>query len=270
MMGEILKLAVDPRYYTMQADILELMQLVEEGGTKLIGLHDLTAMAKAAQVPGADTIEKLAEMAGPMATDMSRNMEASLRDLGELWKCMFFEFYSARKRWQILGKDGVTREDFDFDPSTLVPSNIDLPVVGHGGTRLERARVHMRNFHFSIVPNSIYQMTQSTQRLLLLQLARLAMPIPPKYLMEQFDLPNPQKLIDQFWEYKMEEAQNMTAIQIAAMAMSPMGMAGMAMQQGLQGGGGPNQQGAGRPPSGQEPPHVEQKDGGTRSTISES
>lgn len=270
MLGEILKLAVDPQYFQMQADILETMQWAEESATKLSGLHDLTAMAKAAQVPGADTIEKLAEMAGPVATDMSRNMEASLRDLGELWKCMFFEFYNARKRFQILGRDGVTREDFDFDPSTLVPSNIDLPVVGRGGTRSERARIHMRNFHFSIVPNSIYQMTQSTRRLLLLQLARMAMPIPPKYLMEQFDIPNPEKMIDEFWEYKMEEAQKMTAIQIAAMAMSPMGMAGMAMQQGLQGGGGPNQKGAGRPPTGQEPPHVESKDGGTRSTISES
>lgn len=270
MMGEVLKMAVDPRYYQMGADILETMQWAEESGTRLMGLHDLTAMAKSAQIPGADTIEKMAEMAGPMATDMSRNMEASLRDLGELWKCMFFEFYNARKRWQILGKDGVTEEDFDFDPSTLVPSNQDLPVVGRGGTRSERARVHMRNFHFSIVPNSIYQITQSTRRLLLLQLARLAMPISPKYLLEQFDIPNPQKMIDDFWEYKMEEAQKMTAIQIAAMAMSPMGMAGMAMQQGLQGGGGPDQKGAGRPPSGQEPPHVESKDGGTRSTISES
>lgn len=269
-MGEILKLAVDPRYYQMQSDILNTIQWVEESGTKLTGLHDLTAMAKAAQVPGADTIEALAEMAGPLATDMSRNMEASLRDLGELWKSMFFEFYSARKRFQILGTDGITREDFDFDPSTLVPSNLDLPVVGRGGTRSERARVHMRNFHFSIVPNSIYQMTQSTRRLLLLQLARLGMPIPPEYLLEQFDIPNPQKMIDEFWEYKMEEAQRMTAIQIASMAMSPMGMAGMAMQHGLQGGGGPNQKGAGRPPTGQEPPHVEQKDGGTRSTISES
>jgi hypothetical protein len=37
----------------------------------------------------------------------------------------------------------------------------------------------------------------------------MAMPIPPKYLLEQFDIPNPQKMIDEFWEYKMEEAQKM-------------------------------------------------------------
>lgn len=267
MMGEPFKLLVDPRYFAMQNDILPLMAQIKESGTKLMGLNDLTAMAKAAQIPGADTIEKMAEMAGPLATDISRNMEESLRKIGELWKAMFFEFYNARKRFQILGTDGVTREDFDFDPSTLVPSNIDLPVVGGGGTRSERARVHMRNFHFSVVPNSIYQMTQSTRRLLLLQLARLGMPIPPKYLMEQFDIPNPDKLIKEFWEYKMTEAKNMTTVQIAAMAMNPMGMAMQAMGQGAFGSGGNNE---GRPPTGQQPPHIEQKDGGTRSTISES
>lgn len=266
MLGEVLKLAVDPRYYAMQSDILPLMQAVEEGGTKLTGLHDLVAMSKASQIPAADTIEKLAEMAGPIATDMSRNMEASLRDLGELWKSMFFEFYNARKRFQILGQDGITKADFDFDPASLVPSNIDLPVIGRGGTRNERARVHMRNFRFSIVPNSIYQMTQSTRRLLLLQLARLGMPIPPEYLMEQFDIANPRKMIDDFWAYKAEEALKMTEIQILAMGASPMGQMLGAMQQGLMGG----KKQEGRPPSGQEPPHMEQKEGGTRSTISES
>lgn len=268
MIGEAFKLLIDPRYYQMSPDILAFLAEIEEGATKLMGLHDLVSMSKAAQIPGSDTIEKLAEMAGPIATDMSRNMEASIRDLGELWKAMFFEFYSVRKRFQILGKDGVTREDFDFDPSTLVPSNIDLPMVGRGGTRAERARVHMRNFHFSIVPNSIYQMTQSTRRLLLLQLARMGMPLPPKYLMDQFDIPNPQKRIDEFWEYKAEEAQKMTQIQIMASAMNPVAQMLSHMQGAMQGGGNP--QGEGRPPSGQSPPHVEQKDGGMRTTISES
>lgn len=269
MMGEVFKLLIDPRYFQMQADILNIMEWAEESGTKLTGLHDLTAMAKAAQVPGSDTIEKLAEMAGPIATDMSRNMESSMRDMGELWKCMFFEFYNARKRFQILGRDGITREDFDFDPASLVPSNLDLPVIGRAGTRSERARIHMRNFHFSIVPNSIYQMTQSTRRLLLLQLSRMGMPIPPKYLMEQFDIPNPDKMVDEFWEYKMEEAQKMTEIQIATMSMNPMGQLMGAMQQGMSGGLG-NKPQEGRPPSGQEQPHMETKDGGTRSTVSES
>jgi hypothetical protein len=270
MMGEPFKLLADPRYYQMGQDILPFLERIEEGATKLMGLHDLTAMAKAAQVPGADTIEKLAEMAGPIATDMSRNMEASIRDVGELWKAMFFEFYSVRKRFQILGRDGVTREDFDFDPSTLVPSSLDLPVVGRGGTRSERARVHMRNFHFSIVPNSIYQMTQSTRRLLLLQLGRMGIPLSPIYLMEQFDIPNPEKRVEEFFEYKAEEAQKMTEIQMLVQGMNPLMQMAGAMQGMLKGG---NRQ-EGRPPSGQKPPRMEEKTDGTgvptRTTIAES
>lgn len=268
MLGEPFKLITDPRYFPQSNDILNFIQQARESGAKLMGLHDLTAMAKAAQVPGADTIEKLTEMAGPMATDMSRNMESSLRDLGELWKAMFFEFYTVKKRFQILGSDGVTEEDFDFDPSTLVPSNMELPVVGSGGTRSERARIHMRNFRFSIVPNSIYGMTQSSRQLLLLQLARIGMPLAPAYIMEQFDIPNPEKRIEEFWEYKAEEAQKMTEIQIMATMGNPLGQLMGAMQKGMQ--AGKNPQGEGRPPTGQQPPHVEQKDGGTRSVIAES
>lgn len=266
MLGEPFKLMADPRSFTMDQGILEFIQQLEEGGAKLMGLHDLVAMSKAAQIPGSDTIEKLAEMAGPIATDQSRNMEASLRDLAEQWKPNFFEFYNVRKRFQILGTDGVTQEDFDFDPATLVPSNLDLPVIGKGGTRAERARIHMRNFKFSVVPNSVYQITQSSRMLLLLQLARLGMPLSPEYIMAEFNIPNPKKRIEEFWEYKAEEAQKMTEIQIMATAMNPLGQLMGAMQNGMQQG----QKGEGRPPTAQQQPHVEQKDGGTRSVISES
>jgi hypothetical protein len=266
MMGEVFKLMQDPRYFGMEGNILEFMQQSEEGAIQLMGLHDLTAMAKAAQIPGSDTIEKLAELAGPLATDMSRNMEASIRDLGELWKGDFFEYYNVRKRFQLLGRDGVTREDFDFDPSTLVPDNIDIPPLGTSGSRSERARIHMRNFRFSIVPNSIYQMTQSTRMLLLLQLSRIGMPLAPKYILDQFSVPNPEQRIKEFWEYKAEEAQKMTQIQIMATASNPMAQLLGRIQQGVHG----NPQGEGRPPTAQTPPHLEQKDGGTRSVISES
>lgn len=266
MIGEPFKMLFDPRYFDLQDNILQILQWAEESGSKLSGLHDLVAMSKAAQIPGADTLEKLSEMAGPVATDMSRNMESSIRDMGELWKGMFFEFYNVRKRFQILGRDGVTTEDFDFDPSTLVPDNIDFPVIGRTGSRIERARIHMRNFHFSIIPNSIYQMTQSSRRLLLIQLARIGVPIPKRYLMEQFDLPNPDRMIEDFYNEQAEQAQKMTQIQIMTQAQ----MGPLAALMGAMGQGGGNPQGEGRPPTAQVPPHIEQKDQGTRSVISES
>jgi len=189
MLGEAFKLLVDPAYYNQASDILPFIQWAKEEGTKLIGLHDLAAMQKAAQLPSGDTIEKLNELAGPLATDMSRNMETSLKHVGEQFKALFFEFYTAKRRFHLLGPDGITREDVDFDPANLVPSAMNLPGVGMAGTRAERARAHMANFKFQIVPNSIYQMTQSTRKLLTLQLARMGMPISPYTVLEQFDVP---------------------------------------------------------------------------------
>jgi len=288
MLGEAFKLLVDPAYYNQASDILPFIQWAKEEGTKLIGLHDLAAMQKAAQLPSGDTIEKLNELAGPLATDMSRNMETSLKHVGEQFKALFFEFYTAKKRFHLLGPDGITREDVDFDPANLVPSAMNLPGIGMAGTRAERARAHMANFKFQIVPNSIYQMTQSTRKLLTLQLARMGMPISPYTVLEQFDVPNvgrPPKLpdgknpvteIEKFKAWKQEEVQMAVEQQMqmaqAQMEMNPLGMLAGAIEGAGQAPGGqaPGKPQPGRPPSAQKMPHLETKDGGTRSTVAES
>ena len=291
LLGDAFKLAVDPRYYQMQADILELINWIKEEGTKLMGLHDLKAMQDAAQIPSSDTIEKLAEIAGPIATDMSRNMEAALRCLGEQFNGLAFEFYNARRRFQILGPDGLTREDFDFDPGTLIPRDLDLPGLGAGGTRSERGRAHMQNFQYTIVPNSVYQITQSTRRLLNLQLARMGFPVSPYTILEQFDIPNPGKApvganteiekwkawqseqLDVMIQQQMKLAQAQMAMQTEAAMTSPLGQLSDAIRTAVQtppGGGPGGKPQEGRPPTAQEPPKLKTKDGGTRSTISES
>lgn len=292
MLSEPFKMLVDPRIYQQGSDILPLIQWAKEEGTKLIGLHDLTALQRAAQIPSADTIEKLNEMAGPLATDMSRNMETALKGMGEQFKALFFEFYSAPRRFQLLGPDGLTPEDFDYDPGELTPDNISLPGIGTRGNRVERARAHMQNFRFDIVPNTIYEMTQSSRKLLLLQLGRMGLPVSPYTILEQYDLPNvgrppkvdgvePQTEIEKWKAWKKEEtdvmieqqmkmAQAQMEMQAQAAAANPMAQLGQALQQMVQSPTVKNPQGEGRPPTAQRQPHMEAKDNGTRMAISES
>ena len=294
LIGEAFKLAVDPAYYNMQSDILNLITWAKEEGTKLTGLHDLVAMQKAAQIPSGDTIEKMSELAGPLSTDMSRNMEASLRELGEQFKCLVFEFETAARRFHLLGPDGITQEDYDYKPTDLVPDHV--PGTLPGSTRFERARAHMHNFRFSILPNSIYQQTQSSRRMALLALADRGLPISPYTVMEAFDVPNPgtpppddlgnypTTEIDK-WRAWQQEAINeqlkiQAQVQQAQMAMNPLAALGQAIQGAAsQGEGGGEAQGAspkgrpGRPPTAQRSPHMEiKKDslGVPRSTIAES
>lgn len=281
MGGQVFQLAVPPEIYNLDgARTLEIIQWMRQQGKQLMGLADMENLAEAAQIPSGDTVEKLTELAGPLATDMSRNMESSLSKLGHLFMCNVFEFYTARRRFQLLGPDGLTPEDFDYDPTNLVPEDVNLPGVLPGASRMERARAHMANFQFSIVPNSVYGITQSSRKMLLIQLARTGFPVSPYTVLEACDVPNVGKPpvgatteIDKFFAYKMLEAEKMSEIQMAgqaAMMQANPAMAIAAMAQQAMGGGNGGNPGPGRKPSGEETPKMQSKDGGARSTISES
>lgn len=286
-MGEMFRVLLDPTYFQMGQNTLQTVQWMRQVGKELIGLPDLQNLQQAAQIPSGDTIEKLGELAGPLANDMSRNMEAAMRDLAEQFKALCFEFYTAKRRFTLLGPDGLTPEDYDYDPDSLVPEIQNTAGVRPGSTRAERAREHMNNFHFTIVPNSIYGMTQSNRKMLNIQLARMGFPISPYTVLESCDVPNPGQPpvgavteIEKFWAWKKEEAKRALEIQAevqqAQMAMDPtMALAAMAQQAAGGGGGGGNvnPQGEGRPPSGQTLPRQEIKsdgEGGQRMVIAES
>ena len=114
---------------------------------------------------------------------------------------------------------------------------------------------------------------------MLLQLAKLGMPISPLTILEQFDIPNPEKEFEKWKEFQSLQAQ--AAIEIQAqvaetqMAANPMGQMAGAVQ-GAMGMGPEDTQGnpgPGRKPSFQQPPHEEIKDdgmGGERATVSTS
>lgn len=279
MIGEPFKLLVDPKYYEQPANILEFIQMLMDKGSHLMGISGIKELQNAAQIPSGDTFEKVQELSGPLATDMSRNMERALKTLAEQFKGNFFEFYTVRRRFTLFGPDGVTQEDLDFDPSELVPDNLDLPGLGKDATRAQRAREHMQNFEFSIAPNSVYQMTQSTRRLMMLNLAKLGMPISPLTILEQFDIPNPEKEFEKWKEFQAMQAtaavEVQAEVQQAAMQLDPMGQLAGAIQGAM--GMGPEETqgnpGPGRKPTYQEMPHQEVKDdglGGQRSTIATS
>ncbi len=159
----------------------------------LAGASDVDAIAKARQIPASDSIEKILEMAGPMVTDMTREMEYSLMMLAVMLKAMFFQWYSSPRRMQRLGIDGITLEDGDlFDPKTLTPSHMpgepqDYPSAF---TNVQRARRVMESIFFKITPNSLHQVTQLTRKLIYIQLQKSGVPIDPWTIAEVFDIPN--------------------------------------------------------------------------------
>lgn len=184
---------LDPEYYNVPQFVFEELEKNDELMKYISGVNDMSAITKAAQIPSSDTVEKIMDMAGPMVTDMSRGMESSMGALGEMIKCMFFEFYTAPRRLQVLGDNGITVQDGDyFEPGTLTPSHLPHENTNTPSTysNVERARHYMNSFFFKITPNSLHQITQLSRKLLYVQLQKAGLPIDPWTMAEVMDIAN--------------------------------------------------------------------------------
>ncbi len=240
------------------------------------GVKGLRELAQLKQMPSSDTIEKFLDAQSPLLRLRSAQMEQSLAELAEMVKVMIFQYYDAPRRFQILGADGLTMEDFDYDPRMLTPG---LRPSDEGytpeydvftTTRSNRAERHHRNFAFSVARNSFLNASHTQQKMFYLQLARMPQPlIDPWTLLESFDVPNLGPVPDGSVFDRIQFAQK-----IGLLPPSP---AMMMAQGGPPGGGGappPGGKPPGRPPSGQEPPRMETRTdpqtGGQRQTVTES
>jgi len=254
MVDAPIKTVLDPRHYEVPAYIPDWIKAQEERMDHVVGVRDVTALARARQIPSSESLDKIMEMAGPLVTDMGRNMESSLSALGQMWMALFFQFMAITPRKvQVLGKDGFTEEDFDYEPGNMIPSHMPGEDRGLSSPTplLQRARWHMSNFVFHVTPNSSHQITQMSKKMLNLQLFRAAglpFPMDPWTLAESMDMnigPTPEGTANQLdrWKKWMEMVRELMP------------------QQGGKGG-------AGRPPSGGAAPHLVQKGG--RQTVAES
>ncbi len=158
-----------------------------------IGVSDLVAMAKAKQVPSADVMEKMMQLAGPLADDMLRGVECTMLELGEQRRYLNAQFMNLALRMQILGESGETELDFDYDPGTLIPSHMpdENPDAGPSRySRFQRGRWYCGNFHYQVVPYSMAKRQQLASKLLQLQLVKLGFPWDPWSIGEDFEVDN--------------------------------------------------------------------------------
>jgi len=82
---------------------------------------DVTMLGRKNQVPGGDTIEQMRDTMQAGFRLESRYIEPFIRAAGIQAISHAFQYYTREKRMWMYGADGVTLEDFDYDPTTLVP-----------------------------------------------------------------------------------------------------------------------------------------------------
>lgn len=167
----------------------------------LTGERDLSQLVRLGQIPSAETVEKILEAMSPAVRLRSRVMEAFLREFAMMTLSNFFQFYTTAQRVAVLGPSGLTFEDFDYDPGTLIPDFIaeeDFDEKGNVLTaardrgplpRSERARTFLREFTYHVAPGSLLSASEITRKLLFLQLARMGY-VDAITLLEVLGVPN--------------------------------------------------------------------------------
>lgn len=101
-----------------------LMQYLIPTFAKQAGTLDQFSLSSKLQVPGADTIEQMRSLQPSHHRLEQRYIDAFLRDAGVIAIPLIIQFFNAKQRMSLLGPDGITWSDFDFDPGSLVPAGM--------------------------------------------------------------------------------------------------------------------------------------------------
>lgn len=289
MVDKPFTLAIPPEVLQVPEEIPQFRDHLADTMDHQLGINDIMGLAKARAAGATDDLSKLMEAQGPIVKDISRTMERGMRDLGEMMKYLILQYYDAARVMRIVGPDGITPQTFDFDPTSLVPSHMpgEDPDMESILTKADRARKFARSLTFYITPNSLHAITQMTRQLLYLQLYRSGFPIDSRTVAEALDIPNygnkpDGNTVHERWmneqQEKLEQASGLAQLKNILPGLQPPPPPGTPNGGGPPGappaGGGligPSGKPAeGRRPTAGAPPHIEQKDGGMRSTIAES
>ena len=159
---------------------------------ELSGVSDLTQLQGLNQIPSAETVEKIMESMSLSVRLRSRVMETFLREFAMMAASNFFQFYTLPQRIAVLGASGMSFDDFDFDPGSLIPDMIDIigkTPEGNPLPRYERARSFLRYFTYHVAPGSLLAASEITRKLLYLQLFRAGL-VDMWTLASILDIPN--------------------------------------------------------------------------------
>lgn len=163
----------DPLDPSIRESITDLRDMISQ----LSGVHDMTQLMSLNQIPTTETIDKIIESMSPAIRARSRVLEASLREFAMMTLSNIFQFYTLPMRIATLGSEGMTFEDFDFDPGNMIPEfiNMDDEAAGMHRPKAERARQFLRYFTYDITPGSLLSASEMTQKLMYVQLFRSGM-----------------------------------------------------------------------------------------------
>lgn len=192
LMGKGIQIQTPP---ALDASIPEQRDWIINEMAELAGLKDLDRMMDLKQLPSNDTVENIIHQMTPTLRMRSRILEAFSRELAMQMAYNFTQWYTLPRRVTILGPGGITMDDFDFDPGSLVPDTnphegmTPDTLLNGPEPRYNRAQNFLRQFVYKISPGSLLNSAQMERSMMYAMLTRMGI-MDPITLLEQLGVPN--------------------------------------------------------------------------------
>jgi hypothetical protein len=113
----------DARYIdapTLPAYVGAFVDRVSQAFDRQSGSMDMASMMHNKQTPGGDTVSAYQDAASTIFRLDTRHIEPFMRAAGTQFVSNFFQFWSRAQRMWSLGDDGITWNDFDYDPDSMM------------------------------------------------------------------------------------------------------------------------------------------------------
>ena len=186
--GKPLEMLYEPN---LDPFVMSYVQFLRDAMSDLAGNAGVAQMiAELNQIPQMETVDKLTALGGVINTLRSLVIEAFMAEFAMMLLMDFFQFYTREQRIAVLGNQGQTMADFDFDPGTLIPHDILPPMPdGSPAPRGERAREFFRYFTYQVAPGSLLRSADLPEQMKYIQLARAGV-VDIATLLEKLNIPN--------------------------------------------------------------------------------
>ena len=149
---------------------------LEDDEDYILGNNAMNNLAKAKVAGADDALMKAMEEAGPIVKDISNGLNEPVSDLMMMCLSLVLQYYPTGRVMQYVGADGVSREVFDLDSASLVPSHINGENTSEKSifTKMERHQNFCAAIHATIAPGELHGIVQTGQKLMYVQMQREA------------------------------------------------------------------------------------------------
>jgi hypothetical protein len=107
------------------AYVLQSYGMIMQSMKQSSGAAAMDSALKNKQTPGGDTLDRITFSKNTPIRLMGRNLEGFVDEIGGMWTANALQFYDASMRMELLGDKGLTKEDTEDIPGSLIPEGIN-------------------------------------------------------------------------------------------------------------------------------------------------